>query len=229
MHNFEYVPKSKTKPVKIEIIKLINEVQDDVRNTFTFSYEFIGSEPRNMVTYDSKSNIGFDFDVNIRVNKVENFTAKQIKTTLINGFNNIAPNYGFDYCEDSKRVITIKIKDKKNSKILFSCDFAIVHDYIDDYGDERQEYIFLNKKTNKYVWQDQPDGFYELPEKEEWCKENGLWNDVLKLYLILKDKNTDKNKKSRSIYAETIHQICQKNGYFDYEEDYDDYYGDDDY
>lgn len=97
-------------------------------------------------------------------------------------------------------------------------------DYIDNYGDERQEYIFFNKKTKKYVWQDQPNGFYELSAKEECCKENNLWKDVLKLYLILKNKNTDRKKKSRSIYAETIHQICQKNRYFDYEEDYDDDY-----
>ena len=35
---------------------------------FTFQYEFIGSVKLNMVTCDVKSNIGFDFDVNIMVN-----------------------------------------------------------------------------------------------------------------------------------------------------------------
>lgn len=35
------------------------------RSDFTFQYTFIGSSSRNMITYDAKSNIGFDFDVNI--------------------------------------------------------------------------------------------------------------------------------------------------------------------
>ena len=35
---------------------------------FTIQYEFIGNVKLNMVTCDVKSNIGFDFDVNIMVN-----------------------------------------------------------------------------------------------------------------------------------------------------------------
>ena len=30
-----------------------------------------------------------------------------------------------------------------------------------------------------------------------------------------KNTNADDNKKSRSIFAETIHQVCQQNGYYE--------------
>ena len=119
-----------------------------------------------------------------------------------------------DDAEDSTRVITIKVKDRQNSKILHSCDFAIVNDYMDDDGNERQEYIHFNKKQKSYSWQEQPQGFYLLDEKEEWIKECGYWQDVRDLYLYKKNHNNDSHKHSRSIYAETIHEICQRYGYY---------------
>ncbi len=64
-------------------MELIHKVQDEVRDNFTFQYEFVGSVKRNMVTWDVKSNVGFDFDVNIRVNDDdEEFEAKDIKRYL---------------------------------------------------------------------------------------------------------------------------------------------------
>lgn len=49
MSNFKYVPKKEYLPVKKELINLINLVQNEVREYFTFSFEFIGSASRNMI------------------------------------------------------------------------------------------------------------------------------------------------------------------------------------
>lgn len=112
MHDYQYVPKRQASPIREEIENLIHLVQREVKNKFTFSYQFIGSASRNMITEDKKSNTGFDFDVNIRVNDDDNkYTAKQIKTTLMNAFNKHNHLFQYDNCEDSKRVITIKVKD----------------------------------------------------------------------------------------------------------------------
>lgn len=46
-------------------------------------------------------------------------------------------------------------------------------------------------------------------------RDNGLWTDVKILYIDKKNRNNDQNKHSRSIYAETIHEICQEYGYYD--------------
>lgn len=215
MHNFEYVSKRQLSPVKQDLIQIINSVQDRVRKDFTFQFYFVGSVKRNMVTFDVGTNVGFDFDINIQINDDEcRFSAKEIKTKIRLALNKVAYCYGYDNAEDSTRVITIKVKDRQNSKILHSCDFAIVNNYIDDYGNEGQEYIHFNKKQNNYSWQEQTQGFYLLDEKAEWIKDCGYWQKVLDLYLYKKNHNNDPHKHSRSIYAETIHEICQRYGYY---------------
>jgi len=208
-HDFQYVSKNESMPVKKELINIINQVQNLVRDDFTFRYDFVGSAKRGLITRDMKSNIGYDFDVNIEVNDPdENFTAKEIKNILRNAFNKVAIDYGYDYCEDSTRVLTIKFKDRANSRILHSCDFAIVHNCNDT-----QLYIKNNKSACNYTWECQGRGFLNLDEKEQWIKTNNLWEELKYYYLYKKNNNEDKNKHSRSIYAETVHEICQKYGY----------------
>ena len=68
MYNFEFVSKKEAAPAKNELIKIINEVQDILRNKdISFQFQFIGSSSRNMITCDRKSNIGYDFDVDLEV------------------------------------------------------------------------------------------------------------------------------------------------------------------
>ena len=218
MYNFEYVPKEEWKPIKDELIEIIHELQDVVRNDFTFQYHFVGSSKRKMITRDRNSNTGFDFDVNIEVNDPdENHSAEKIRNILRKGLDKVNnPNpygysiFGYGYTEDSTRVLTIKLKDRQNSRILYSCDFCIIYEC--DNG--RQQYIRYNKKQKSYSWEYQPKGYYKLSEKIEWIKKQKLWQQVKDNYIYKKNTNTDDNKKSRAIFAETIHQVCQQNGYY---------------
>ena len=212
MCHFQYVKPEQLSSVKQDLIRIIQSAQKQVRQDFTFQFYFVGSVERNMVAYDIKSNIGFDFDVDIHVNSGKcKFSAKEIKTKIKLALDKVAHQYGYDYAEDSTRVLTIKVKDKQNARILHSCDFAIVNDN----GSEGQEYIHFNKKQKKYSWQKQPQGFYLLEEKEKWIKDSGYWQKVRDLYLDKKNHNNNPHKHSRSIYAETIHEVCQKYGYYD--------------
>lgn len=216
MQDYEYVKKEEWQPVRDELYKIIYKLQHEIGDYFTFQYHFVGSSKRNMITRDRNSNTGFDFDVNIEVNDPdEDYSAEDIRNILREGLDIVNnPNgrsiFGYDYTEDSTRVLTIKVKDKANSRILHSCDFCVVNDC----EDGRQQYIRYNKKEHKYSWEYQPKGYYELPEKIEWIKKNGLWQQVRDVYLDKKNMNTDKNKKSCSIFAETVHQVCQQNCYF---------------
>lgn len=215
MHNFKYVTKRHLSPVKEELIQIINAVQNQVRKDFTFRYVFVGSVKRNMVTYDAGTNVGYDFDVNMQVNDDDcKYSAKEIKTKIMLALNKVVCRYGYDNAEDSTRVITIKFKDRENSRILHSCDFAIVNDYIDDNGNKRQKYIHFNKKQKSYSWKEQPHGFYLLVEKAEWIRGKGHWDKIRDLYICKKNTNDILSKHSRSIYAETVHEICQKYGYY---------------
>lgn len=212
MHDFRYVSKKMAAPVKEELLDIIHEVQDYVRDDFTFQYTFIGSSSRNMITYDAKSNIGFDFDVNIEVNDDdEKYTPKEIRTIIRNALDRVATKFGYDYCEDSTRVLTIKKKDRPNSRIIHSCDFAIVYNC----EDGRQQYIRYNKDYQNYTWEYQGEGFDKLPEKIDWLKENDLWNDLKDYYIVKKNRNNNPDKHSRSIFAEAVAEMCQKNGYYE--------------
>lgn len=211
MHDFCYISKKDATKVKAELLDIIHEVQNIVRDKFTFQFTFIGSSSRNMITYDRKSNIGFDFDVNIEVNDAaENYKPKAIRTIIRETLDKVVRQYGYDYCEDSTRVLTIKKKDRPNSRIIHSCDFAIVNNC----NSGKQQYIRYNKDHQTYTWENQGVGFETLSDKINWLNKNGYWGDLRDYYIEKKNGNSNPQKHSRSIYAEAITEMCQKHGYF---------------
>lgn len=210
MHDFRYVTKKQAQPIKDELYQILYMVQDLVRDNFTFSFTPIGSSSRNMITCDAKSNIGFDFDINIEVNDDnEDFEPKEIRTIIRTAIDRVAPRYGYKNCEDSTRVLTIKKVDTSHSRIIHSCDFAIVYNC----GDGRQQYIRFNKDNNYYFWEYQGKGFVGLEKKMEWLKRENLWGELQDYYIYKKNCNDNPDKHSRSIFAESINEMCQKNGY----------------
>lgn len=210
MHDFRYVTKKQAQPIKDELYQILYMVQDFVRDNFTFSFTPIGSSSRNMITCDAKSNIGFDFDINIEVNDDnEDFEPKEIRTIIRTAIDRVAPRYGYKNCEDSTRVLTIKKVDTSHSRIIHSCDFAIVYNC----GDGRQQYIRFNKDNNYYFWEYQGKGFVGLEKKMDWLKRENLWGELQDYYIYKKNCNDNPDKHSRSIFAESINEMCQKNGY----------------
>lgn len=210
MHDFRYVTKKQAQPIKDELYQILYMVQDLVRDNFTFSFTPIGSSSRNMITCDAKSNIGFDFDINIEVNDDnEDFEPKEIRTIIRTAIDRVAPRYGYKNCEDSTRVLTIKKVDTSHSRIIHSCDFAIVYNC----GDGRQQYIRFNKDNNYYFWEYQGKGFVGLEKKMDWLKRENLWGELQDYYIYKKNCNDNPDKHSRSIFAESINEMCQKKGY----------------
>ena len=210
MHDFRYVTKNEAAPIKKELYQILYEVQDLVRDNFTFSFTPIGSSSHNMITHDTKSNIGFDFDINIEVNDDnEDFEPKEIRTIIRTAIDRIAPQYGYKRCEDSTRVLTIKKINTFSSCIIYSCDFAIVYNCTDG----RQQYIRFNKDNNYYSWEYQGKGFVGLNKKIDWLKKKELWGKLQDYYIEKKNTNENPDKHSRSIFAESINEMCQKNGY----------------
>lgn len=212
MADYRYVPRAETKEAHDEIVSIIREVQDYVREAFTFQYKFIGSYPLNMVTYDADSNVGYDFDVNLDINDPnEDYTPLEIRTKIFEALQKIAPKYGYQKVENSTSVITIKMVEYRHSSIVHSCDFAVVNDC----ENGRQQYIRMVKKGDYfyYTWAYRCKGFEKQEEKMDWLKENGYWNDFREYYLYKKNINDNPDKHSRSIRAEAINEMCQKKGY----------------
>lgn len=215
-HDFHYISKEDPKVVKAydDIRRMLKEIQDLVGEEFTFRFDVVGSYRSNMITYDAKSNVGYDFDIDIKVNDSSKYPPKKLKDILRNAIGAVCTKYGYDYPEDSTRVLTIKMKNREKSCIIHSCDFAIVTNYIDSEGYEGRKYIHYDKAHERYTWCKQPKGYYMLPDKVDWIKENGLWDALRDLYIEKKNMNDDPNVHSRSIFAITVHEICQKYGFY---------------
>ena len=206
MYHFEYVSKKEAAPYKAELIEILHQVQDYVRDDFTFQFTFIGSSSRNMITYDPTTNIGFDFDVNITVNDDdEDYSPEEIRTILHNAFSRCMTAYGYNKCEQSTRVISIKVVDQWSSRVIRSCDFAVVYE-----GRNGQQYIRFNKERNYFSWEFQTQPYKELEFRADYLKENGHWNEVLEVYLDKKNNNYNPDKHSRSLYAETINECFRR-------------------
>ena len=207
MHDFVYVTKASAKPVRDELCTIIHEVQSIVRKDFTFQFKPVGSSSRNMITYDRKSDKGFDFDFDLEINDDnENYTPAEIRHIIKSTIDRVAPRYGYKHCEDSTRVLTIKKVNTFTCQILHSCDFALVHNC----GNGRQQYIRFNKKNQNYTWEFQGKGFKDLELKIDWLKNNNYWGELQAYYLDKKNLNNNPDKHSRSIFAESVNEMYQK-------------------
>ena len=216
-HDFHYISKKdpKVREAYQDIQAILKKTQDLLRQKFTFRFDVVGSYKRNMITYDIKSNMGYDFDFNIEVNDDKKYTPRRLKNILQDAIGTVCVEYGYDFPEDSTRVLTIKKKNRKKACIIHSCDFAIVKNCINDDGNEYQKYIHFDKVRRNYTWSEQPVGYYRMPDKIDWIKENDLQDDMRKLYIEKKNKNNDLNVHSRSIFAATVHEMCQKSGFYE--------------
>jgi hypothetical protein len=193
---------------------------------YTFEYDLIGSAGRGLVTRLVDGNEGYDFDYNLILRSMDSFTEggityvcnrqnfghispRTIKEQFRSAFNHAVEGTEFDYPEDSSAVLTIKCKDRKNSRILYGADLAIVY-----YDNEGVMHSLMHHKP-VHSWDNDGYGFDvrnrasdvddKLDEILE-CLDNG-WDLVEKQYLKLKNNNKDPEKRSFDLYVEAVSNI----------------------
>lgn len=215
-HNYQWISKHapEVRDVRQKLEQLLQDVHHDLQ-LYTFTHRVVGSYQRNMITYDTKSNVGFDLDVNIYPNDPdEGLYAKEIKLGFKASLDKFGWKYGFASAKDSTRVLTIKVKDRLYSRVSYSVDFAFVNDYKEK-GVWRQQYIRYNKYAPNphYSWAEQSKGFCRQAEKYDWLMRKGLKDELLDYYIDKKNHNTNPDCHSRSILAQAINEFCQIYGY----------------
>lgn len=207
MHDFVYVTKASARPVKNELIQIIHEVQDIVRPNFTFQFKTVGSSSMNMITYDRKSNIGFDFDFDLEINDDdEDYNPVKIHYIIKNAIDRVAPKYGYKASEELTRVLRIKKVNTYTCRIIHSCDFAIVYNC----GNGSKRYIRFNRNNQNCTWEYQGKSFENLEKRITWLKQNAHWGELQDYYLDKKNRNNNPDKHSRSILAESVNEMYQK-------------------
>lgn len=206
---FEFVSKSEVKVVKSEIDAIIKKLQSNLRKEgITFQPVLVGSAGRNLITKQLGGNKGYDFDYNFVIQKSLDLNAKQLKLTFIKILNSLLQTTNYKQVEDNKQSMTIKVVDTRNSKIVHSCDFAIVNEYEED-DDLFKEILIHDKNDNSYKWNKRPFG-KNYGVKISNILANGLWEELKQEYLKLKNKNNDPEKKSYALYYEAINNVYNR-------------------
>lgn len=211
MKEYEFVSRKEYAPVRKELEEILKKVQNLVRNEFTFQFKLVGSGNKHLITREKNGNKGFDLDYNLILNPPQAadgsfWKPKYAKETIINAFKKAVENTKYDYPENSTSAITIKVKNKKESKIIYSCDFCIIF-YPNDKDYSYYKYVKFNKPNN-YVWENRVIS-KNIDKKLDWLHNNikDYWNLIKKEYLKLKKNNDDKNKHSFQLYYEAINNL----------------------
>lgn len=206
---YEYVSKREYTPYKKEVEDIIRHAQQIMKKRYntTFQYKLIGSGDRHLVTKIKNGNRGYDFDYNLILQKTDLWrNPKKLKQQFMIAFSDAVKGTPYKTPEDSTSSITIKVVDKKKSKIIRSCDLAIIY-YVDD-DDTDEGYMYLkNWKNNKYSFEERRLSHNVDSKLDGILEYEQGWNMIREEYLKIKNKNKDRNKKSFILYLESIHNV----------------------
>lgn len=187
--------------------EIIKEVQKEVKEYLTFSFNLIGSGGKRLVTQNAEE--AFDLDYNLIIQKDKQGLIddpKRLKNIVRNAFDVVLRESvdGYNGAKDSKAVITITFSD--GVKRTFSFDVAI---YVE--ADNGYMYKLINdKNTGRYIWNQLPKS-KNYEEKMQAIKENGEWGNFKYTYLELKNKylRSGNNVKSFSVFLEALNKFYQ--------------------
>ena len=201
---YEYVSKSEYGPAKADFEIIIRKVQKILRNEkgITFQPRLVGSGGRHLITRLIGGNKGFDLDYNLILQKHQDDDPGFIRGIFLNAFQMAAKGTLYKV-ESSTSAITIKYIDKRENKIKYSCDLAII-EYDDEYEDDG--YYIIKKECGKFVWKERSNSYgldTKLKEIREW-NSNEWWNWIKEEYLTVKNSNKDTDKHSFSLYNEAV-------------------------
>lgn len=208
---YEYVKRNEYQSIRLELERIIQKIHQYMRKEYnlTFQHKLIGSGSKHLVTRIKGGNKGFDFDYNFIIphpGEGYYWKADVIKSQFTEALKFALKGTKYSNPNDSTSAITIKVVDRNNSRILHSCDFAIIY-YSDD--DDFNGYYYLKnwKKHGRYSFE-QRLASSNVNEKLDYILsfQNG-WNIIREEYLKLKNANKDINKKSFVLYLETINNV----------------------
>ena len=176
---YEYVNKRELTLGREEVEKIIRKVQCIMKKRYntTFQYALIGSAKRHLVTKIKNGNKGYDYDYNLIIQKSDQwYNPKKLKQQFMTAFSEAVKGTSYKLPEDSTSCITIKVVDKNNSRIIRSCDFAIIY-YIDDKKDDGYRYL-KNWKNGRYSFEDRKNSKGAESSLDYILEHENGWNTV---------------------------------------------------
>ena len=207
--------KDYVKRMKSVCSDLINQLVQNINkdDVMEVAAHLVESGAKNLITQNAKERV--DLDYNLEIIECWEYginNCREIKTYIINKFNEVLRNNDWGDCKDSTSAITTEERVfKKGNKTPFSIDLCIVR------TDRNGWYRLIHNKTgfvcyDTYIWNPARNS-NNLPRKVDWLKENDLWNEVRKTYLDKKNMyltRNDYDHNSFIIYIETINEVYDR-------------------
>ena len=206
---YEYVSKKEYRPVREELEQIIHRAQDQLRNLgMTFQPCLIGSGSNHLITREKSGNKGFDFDYNLILRDPgdnRDYNAKVLKDEFKKAFEIALHGTKYTPPEDSTSVLTIKVVDTANSRIIHSCDLAII--YYPESGNDGEYKYLCNWKNGIYSFVTRTESRGNKRKLDEIKNYPGGWNMVRDEYLKVKNNNRDPDKHSHVLYLEAVNNV----------------------
>ena len=201
---YEYAKLSEVKQITMWCENIIHDVQNYLKDHFTFDIKLNGSGEKRLVMKNGKNDY-FDLDYNLILQKDKKnliSNPQKIRQLFIDAFNHSAQVYGFDYANDSTSVITVQLI--YCNQLNFSFDVAIL---VQD-NDGKYYSIKYDKISNRYLWNEIKHSKNYM-DKFRYIKENGQWMGFKERYKYLKNMHLSRNDKvkSFSIFLETLNEF----------------------
>ena len=193
-----YVSKSDIIPLKELFDEMLRSVRKDVKkHGITFTCNLVGSAKRNLVICHPTKGIDCDYQLVLQSDK-SGLNASEIKRLFRLSFDRYRPT-GFSSCEDSTSALTMRKKDTKHSKILYSFDIVILKN-IDGVPE-----ILRRNSEGAYVW-NKLYSMADFQERFSLITGNEMWNELKERYYKKKVKQMDGNddKKSFQLLNEAV-------------------------
>ena len=203
--NFEFVTRREYTPVRELFESIICDLQKELKGIVTFQFQLIGSGRRKLVTRESGSNKGFDFDYNLNIQKDFKKSDTNLRLRVFEALQRLKRQYCIDRLSQGEHAITIKYIDKENSRVVYSCDLAVVRDRMTKKSGLVQEILLYDKELSRYAWkirENSENHFEKLVDIEA----GSLWSELREEYLKLKN-NDQQGKESYQLFIEAINNI----------------------
>ena len=123
---YEYVKWEEARPVKMELNRINQKMFSYINSNhpeLCFEARVIGSGKRGLNTRVVNGNKGFDFDFNLIIDAPPEgkvWVADVVKQIFMEAADYAVKGTNYSHPKDSTRAITVKVVDKKNSKIKHS-------------------------------------------------------------------------------------------------------------
>ena len=191
-------------------LDILHEVQEDIKDYFTFDIRLIGSGDKRLVTQNSDQSFDLDYNLILQKDKKDLINNPQrIKDIFIKSFKYVLKQRDKNYSHVCYSTSVITAKIIINKKMVFSFDVAIIVE-----GDDGYFYRLTNdKNSNHYIWNRVPSS-KDYFEKFQWIKKQGYWKIFKDRYLELKNMHLKRGEdiKSFSIFLETLNEFVNNYG-----------------